>query len=118
MSSSTDTNATRCDNTPCNGGRAWLTDESDALDSTKKFCSADCADEWVAKQGDEDCDVVAEDDGSLHVVPVSGLDEGPKIADYDAVSLFPSAMGELDEGMKKAMKLMLASGYGKPWGKQ
>jgi hypothetical protein len=39
---------------------------------------------------DEDCDVVAEDDGSLHVVPASGLDEGPKIADYDAVSLFPS----------------------------
>ena len=67
---------------------------------------------------DEDCDVVAEDDGSLHVVPASGLDEGPKIADYDAVSLFPSAMGELDEGKKKAMKLMLASGYGKPWGKQ
>ena len=50
MSSSTDTNATRCDNTPCNGGRAWLTDESEALDSTKKFCSADCADEWVTKQ--------------------------------------------------------------------
>ena len=205
MSSSTDTNATRCDNTPCNGGRAWLTDESEALDSTKKFCSADCADEWVANQGntttltaseldrsshamnaaltllkqmhqkaeqmdrlscytdsdgtwkfpewattdelraqafvtmmdngteaekaecmeqaqldkglddDEDCDVVAEDDGSLHVVAVSDLDEGPKIADYDAVSLFPSAMGELDEGKKKAMKLMLASGYGKPW---
>ena len=67
---------------------------------------------------DEDCDVVAEDDGSLHVVAVSDLDEGPKIADYDAVSLFPSAMGELDEGMKKAMKLMLASGYGKPWGNQ
>ena len=43
---------------------------------------------------------------------------GPKIADYDAVSLFPSAMGELDEGKKKAMKLMLASGYGKPWGNQ
>ena len=39
---------------------------------------------------DEDCDVVAEDDGSLHVVPASSLDEGPKIADYDAVSLFPS----------------------------
>jgi len=67
---------------------------------------------------DEDCDVVAEDDGSLHVVPASGLDEGPKIADYDAVSLFPSAMGELDEGKKKAMKLMLASVYGKPWGNQ
>ena len=67
---------------------------------------------------DEDCDVVAEDDGSLHVVPASGLDEGPEIADYDAVSLFPSAMGELDEGKKKAMKLMLASGYGKPWGNQ
>ena len=50
MSSSTDTNATRCDNTPCNGGRAWLTDESEALDSTKKFCSADCADEWATKQ--------------------------------------------------------------------
>ena len=63
-------------------------------------------------------DVVAEDDGSLHVVAASGLDEGPKIADYDAVSLFPSAMGELDEGKKKAMKLMLASGYGKPWGNQ
>ena len=43
---------------------------------------------------DEDCDVVAEDDGSLHVVAASGLDEGPKIVDYDAVSLFPSAMGE------------------------
>ena len=43
---------------------------------------------------DEDCDVVAEDDGSLHVVPASGLGEGPGIADYDAVSLFPSAMGE------------------------
>jgi len=67
---------------------------------------------------DEDCDVVAEDDGSLHVVPASGLDEGPKIADYDAVSLFPSAMGELDEGKKNAMKLMLASGYGKTMGKQ
>jgi hypothetical protein len=43
---------------------------------------------------DEDCDVVAEDDGSLHVVAVSGLDEGVKIADYDAISLFPSAMDE------------------------
>jgi hypothetical protein len=38
--------------------------------------------------------VVAEDDGSLHVVPVSGLGEGDKIAEYDAVSPFPSAMGE------------------------
>jgi hypothetical protein len=44
----------------------------------------------------EDCDVVAEDGGSLHVVPVS----------------------ELDEGKKKATKLMLASGYGKAMGKQ
>ena len=67
---------------------------------------------------EDDCDVVAEDDGSLHVVPASGLGEGDKIADYDAVSLFPSAMGELDEGKKKAMKLMLASGYGKTMGKQ
>jgi hypothetical protein len=45
---------------------------------------------------DEDCDVVAEDDGSLHVVPVS----------------------DLDEGKKKALKLMLASGYGKAMGEQ
>jgi hypothetical protein len=45
---------------------------------------------------DEDCEVVAEDGGSLHVVPVS----------------------KLDEGKKKAMELMLASGYGKAMGEQ
>ena len=73
MSSSTDTNATRCDNTPCNGGRAWLTDESDALDPTKKFCSADCADEWVAKQGDEDCDVEDEDTNASTEDPLDAL---------------------------------------------
>ena len=68
MSSSTDTNATRCDNTPCNGGRAWLTDESEALDSTKKFCSADCADEWVANQGDTTTLIASERDRSSHAM--------------------------------------------------
>ena len=38
-----------CDNGTCNGGRAWTTDESCERDSSKMFCSGECADEWVSK---------------------------------------------------------------------
>jgi hypothetical protein len=67
------------------------------MDNGTEAEKAECMEQAQLDKGlddDEDCDVVAEDDGSLHVVAASGLDEGPEIADYDAVSLFPSAMGE------------------------
>jgi len=44
------TQATKCDNGQCNRGRAWTTDAAVALDKTKLFCCADCADEWAARQ--------------------------------------------------------------------
>ena len=37
-----------CDNDSCRGGRAWKTDKSVGLDSSKMFCSANCADEWAS----------------------------------------------------------------------
>jgi len=39
-----------CDNDSCRGGRAWKTDKSVGLDSSKMFCSAKCADELVSNE--------------------------------------------------------------------
>ena len=36
-----------CGNAPCNGGRAWQTEESADIDSEMLFCCAECADEWA-----------------------------------------------------------------------
>jgi hypothetical protein len=38
-----------CDNTPCNGGRAFQTENSAIIDKSKMFCSYLCAVEWEAK---------------------------------------------------------------------
>ena len=38
-----------CDKGECHLRRGWRTDESEALDTTKKFCSVECAEKWVAE---------------------------------------------------------------------
>ena len=39
-----------CDNGDCHLGRGWTTTASEAIDRDKKFCSAECAEEWVANR--------------------------------------------------------------------